>query len=906
MANNPDDPFKKQLNSLQTIFRNDLLSEIDKRQWPDRIDYVASKVTVEGEYTVGMQSNSGPKKISSRRDLDRAASELYIQAIAELTGNQRFETVLSDDFRIAQLLLQFSELRHGLSNTETDVPPGEVLGRLITRNVKRTSTSDEQLTAAHELYTEATTPRELISELSSVPELAEAVETALPDTSEELTLTEQLAEVDLTTRLWDHQREALQHWIREGMNGYVNMATATGKTVLGLAAAAYAVDSGSLHPADRREIETGFDGGLPDAGRSRSDDVLIVTTDNLLGVQWSRLFQEHCHTPPEYTQIEDGSIELPWGTIDIRSANDIHITEADPEAYRLAIFDEVHNYSGAGWGAILNRFIESSCSVLALTGSATEEFESHIEDADQSFPQVGDPYTHREAISDGIVPDFSWTLAFTQVQDNKHLDDLRTGAEKIPQLVEYNSDGLKVPRPGSDLSRTNAKMQGEVAGKYETGTALAKTFRSIGMGPEAPTAELEQVANSLRNRTIQRLNLKTATDRSVELTRDAVSNERPVLILTQSHGESEQLSKQLGEVSSETVIKTIRRDQSADEQDDIIQQFDAADTSKKVLIADGKRIGQGIDIHSIEVGINIAQPGSGANTTLVQRLGRLLRDANGKETVEFYHLLGVQPKETVLPPDGESFVTNVASFFEQAVLPDTDGVLKPPGTMIDSESVAQSILTLEKTGVTRINASKQQSQMETAYISAIETTNKNGPAAVTQLEEKVTTEMDMSQRTVGDEDAGTETTITREVDIDPVLIGLIQEAVESTELSPESQSDVLKTALRPFLKEVATGKVEPETFASNSTCEIEFSADSTFEILLKRTSKRDSAVDSSDELVKRALFTYLDIDPADNTLNIPDYEELRLPIEAVLEDDRYPCETPGDVVEAALRNQFDI
>ncbi len=383
---------------------------------------------------------------------------------------------------------------------------------------------------------------------------------------------------------------------------------------------------------------------------------------------------------------------------------------------------------------------------------------------------------------------------------------------------------------------------------------------------------------------------------------DAVSNERPVLILTQSHGESEQLSKQLEEVSSETVIKTIRRDQSADEQDDIIQQFDAADTSKKVLIADGQRIGQGIDIHSIEVGINIAQPGSGANTTLVQRLGRLLRDANGKETVEFYHLPGVQPKETVLPPDGESFVTNVASFFEQAVLPDTDGVLKPPGTMIDSESVAQSILTLEKTGVARINASKQQSQMETAYISVIETTSKKSPAAVTQLEEKVTTEMDMSQRTVGDEDAGTETTMTREVDIDPVLIGLIQEAVESTESTPESQSDMLKAALRPFLKEVATGKVEPETFASNSTCEIEFSADSTFKILLKRTSERDSAVDSSDELVKRALFTYVDIDPADNTLNIPDYEELRLPIEAVLEDDRYPCETPGDVIEAALRN----
>lgn len=588
MANNPGDPFENQLNSSQTKFRNDLLSGIDKRQWPDRIDYVASKVAVGGEYIIGIQSNSGPERINSEWDLDKAASELYIQGIAEITGKRRFKSVLSNDFRIAQLLIEFSELRHGLRNTETGIPPGEVLGRLITRNVKRTSVSDEQLTAAHELYSEATTPRELISELSSVPELAGAVENALPDTSEALTLAEQLAEVDLTTRLWDHQREALEDWIWEGMNGYVNMATATGKTVLGLAAMAYAVDSGSLHPADKKDIKSEFDEGLPDAERTRSDDVLIVTTDKLLGVQWSRLFQEHCHTPPEYTQIQDGSIELPWGTVDIRSVYDIE--RVDPETYRLAIFDEVHNYSsGTGWGAILTRFIESSCSVLALTGSVTEEFESQVEDTDQPFPRVGDPYTHSEAISDGIVPDFSWTLAFTQVQDDEHLDDLRTGAEKIPQVVEYEADGIKVPTPISGPSGTELR---EVAGEYETGIALAKALRGIGDGPEAPTADLEQVANTLSNRTIHRLNLKTATDKAVELARDAVSNGRPVLILTRSHGESEQLSKQLEAISSKAVIKTIRQDQSAGEQDDTIQQFDTADTVKKVLIADGNELGR--------------------------------------------------------------------------------------------------------------------------------------------------------------------------------------------------------------------------------------------------------------------------------------------------------------------------
>lgn len=284
----------------------------------------------------------------------------------------------------------------------------------------------------------------------------------------------------------------------------------------------------------------------------------------------------------------------------------------------------------------------------------------------------------------------------------------------------------------------------------------------------------------------------------------------------------------------------------------------------------------------------------------------MLRDAEGKDTVKFYHLLGVQPAETVLPPDGESFVTNVASFFEQAVLPDTDGVLKPPGTMINTEAVGQSISVLEQTGVTRINASKQQSQMETAYINAIETTSEDSLPAVTQLEDEVTAKIDMSQRTIDGEDAGTETTMTREVDVDPVLIALMQKVVESTESTPESQRDVLRTTLRPFLKEVATGKVKPETFDSSSTRNIELSADSTLEILLKETAQRDSAVDSTNELVKQALFTYLDVDPADNTLDIPNYEEFRLSIEAVLEDDQYPCESPGDVVEVALRNQFNI
>jgi hypothetical protein len=305
MGNDPLDPFESQLNSLKHKFEHDLLSKIDKQRWPDRIDYVASKIVEKNRYTVGINTDSGPERIGSAADLDEAASDHYVDGIVALTGNHRFRSALPDEFRLGQLLVQFTELRRGLEKTQTDIPPGEILGRLITRNLKRTS-SEDQLQAAQELHTESATPRELLSDISSVPALAKAVDAALPSTAEGPRLTQQLAEVSLTTRLWDHQRDALEEWLRGDMNGYADMATATGKTVLGLAAVAYIVEAGSLHPTDKSALESGFDEPLPKPDRNRPDDVLIVTTDDLLAVQWSRLFQEHCHTPPEYTQPEDG------------------------------------------------------------------------------------------------------------------------------------------------------------------------------------------------------------------------------------------------------------------------------------------------------------------------------------------------------------------------------------------------------------------------------------------------------------------------------------------------------------------------------------------------------------------------------------------------------------------------
>lgn len=958
MANDHQDPFETQINQLQHKFKQDILSGIKKQRWPDRIDYVATKLAVENRYVVGIDSSSGSEQISSGRQLDKAASDHYLDGIVALTDDYRRRSTLPDDFRLGQLLVEFSKLRHGLDKTETEIPPGEVLGRLITRNIKRNSAGGEAQ-AAHELHTESSTPRELVSELTAVPELADSVEGALPDKYGDQTLAEQLAEVNLTTQLWAHQLEALSEWLRNDMHGYVDMATATGKTVLGLAAVAHMVDAGSLHPHDEERLQEILEGNIPEPDRDRPDDVLIVTTDDLLGVQWARLFREHCHTPPEYTRVENNSIKLPWGTIDIRAAS--AVTELNPSDYRLAIFDEVHNYSSeSGWGDILTNFIESPCPVLALTGSVTEEFEFRVKHADQEFPRLGEPYTHKKALRDGIIPDFSWTLTFTRVQEDSNLEELKDGAQTIPDIVDYRSDFLNVSESTLEekQSKLDLEQRQKISGTYETGSELANQLRDVGEGPEGPTDLLEKVANGLSNRTIHRLNLSTETTIALDLAQKALSEGSPVLILTRSYEEAKELWQELYDRHSDRKIVKLKRDQTPKQQDKRIQDFDEAETEKKALIAPGKRIGQGKDIQSVEVGINIAQPGSGANTTLVQRLGRLLRKSGGKESVEFYHVLGVQPSDTVLPPDGESFITNVVSFFGEAIAPDTDGMLKPPSVSIESDNVAHSVATLEQTGVYRVAASEQSSQLEDVYADRIRSTGDESTEPVIKtdwFEEAFDLEVtDHAKETEEDQnkiikdsrtkkenrdtnvdesgvdkrmeeteiergedqqkispieqesESGSENKDGRSVTIDPTLVALIDATVKNPDTSHETRGEVVTEVVRSFLKNIIAKDVGPDKFTTDSKRQIEFSSDPTLERFLEERLTNKSFPDSIDELVKEAIYSYTGIDTDEETLHVKQFSEFQLPIEAVIEDEQYPCETPDEVIQVALEDYFEI
>lgn len=708
--------------SEERALKQDVLGNVETSAYPARLDWLASYLDRNGDYLLNPQQTN--EELITNYTFPKTATDPYVEGLRSLVGRTGSVSELDDTIPVGSVVKEYTALVNGLEKVgRDDVAPGEVLSRLVVRDLQRQSVKMHRL--AEDFTPDARTPRELLQQLATEPEMAGIVGDLIEGTEDAQSLPERLGRVQLATPLWDHQRRGLAEWLRHEGNGYVDMATATGKTVLGLAAVGYCTESGSLHPEDSDWLADQFEGEPPAVGNTSADDILIVTTDDLLGAQWSRLFEHHCHTPPEYTQVVDGSISLPWGNIEIRAANGV--SGLDPSEYRLAIFDEVHNYSqSGGWGDELTRFAESGCPVLALTGSETPALESIAVESASAFGEVFE-YGHDEALADGVIPDFEWTLTFVPVDENTSstLGSLSRTADAFRNTVDAEPNALSLT--DETLSGLDTDQREVLSEGFETPTRLAATLRDAGTDGRAPTPELETLAGGLAGRRTHWWNLRPGFDPVEERVVESMAEDRPTLVLTQSYPEATALAKRLdGHVGAETVTR-LDQDSDAERQAETIREFDERPTDRKVLIAPGNRIGTGIDIRTVSVGINLARPGTGVNATLVQRLGRLLRNVEGTETVEFYHVLGLPPREAIVPFDGSDFIEDVAEFFAQVELPSTDGMTKLPDVDV-TDAARETVVSLERAGANWHSQTTSLGRVEQSYVDAIRSGEYGSPA----------------------------------------------------------------------------------------------------------------------------------------------------------------------------------
>lgn len=468
-----------------------------------------------------------------------------------------------------------------------------------------------------------------------------------------------LDEPRLQVPLWKHQRRALAAWTAADSRGYVDMATATGKTVLGLAT--IATRYGRLHPDD--------DGLVPSHRPSGRERVLVVAPNDLLLEQWRIAFDEHLDVPPERTRGDD--VDLSWGTVSFRTPTALRDQSAS--GYDLVILDEVHHYASAtGWGTLLGRF---TGPVLALTGSL-EPASTLQRRLEREFGQPLYEYTIAEARRDGVIPEFSWTVVYTDVEgDASDYNDItRRCLEEFDWFERGLEDGSLVvgsDRPLATFADVRRYAQTSEGSRLRSRSERFKRFTS-----------------ALFARHTMAWNLSPSIESIVALVDRHPSD--AVLVLVKDNAQVTAVAARLREHGDRLVF-------AADQQIDSVtlasrlRRFDNAD-EPAILVGTGGLLGEGTDIQRVSVAINMAT--GSVNASLVQRLGRVLRNPTGDKHAVFYNVVSVPDEPGLaLIEDGVRLVMDAAQYVEFGEQFD-----RPPVFEAATDAVGDRVRQLEHAG----------------------------------------------------------------------------------------------------------------------------------------------------------------------------------------------------------------
>ncbi len=613
---------------LQDSFLDDRPSS----QWPSYLDEVA----------VDIQTGIG----IGDTDLDKfnfpeEAGPLYRQGmVATASEYSDLPAVVKQDVtgkELGQLVYLLNQLSYEIGKSETGL---DDIQRAIT------AVLEKLLTDAHgrvnpQLGGGTNSTADILIQLFSDPVVAEQASDILEKFEDTYNqgLLAKLDEPQMMTPLWDHQRDALRSWAESNCRGYANMATATGKTVLGLAA--IALRYGGLHPLDE-DIDR-----LEEPRNDRKANVLIVAHNDLILEQWRREFDRHLNIPEDRTRGSN-DVELSWGRIHFRTAQSL--LNRDHIEYDLVILDEAHHYAnGSGWGQLLKSFEND---ILALSGSVDEgkEADSRLRDRlDSTIGQEIKHYSITDAQRDGVIPTFDWRVEYAPTGD--------TGGEfvEITEKAAVSFDKFQKQLEDGTLdieSDRHLRTHDDVRRFSHT---------SEGKELKQENDDFKELVTTLFSRRTQRWNQSPQLDvvvSTVKRYRDS-----KVVVLTNNNSQIDRLDELLStfdEIQSERVY-TVYGTDSSTEQRDIVDSFD--ETGKEgVLIGTGDLIGEGVDMQHADVGINMST--GSVNKELIQRIGRVLRNPDGDKQATFVDLVGIpaEQKSQIPEEDGQSLIEDAQQF----------------------------------------------------------------------------------------------------------------------------------------------------------------------------------------------------------------------------------------------------
>lgn len=709
-----NDPFQSWTeNTPAEQFKNDRLDResIDVTQYPAQVDRAA--VDIMRDIAVGETGDvTDIGGTVDKWNFDEATGQFYVEGLTAIAGP---DSTLAENLAeynentIGQLAFQLNSLRHTLQTTgeqmDIDRALEAILEKKATVAIERSLKPGGNAGAGLRPLRDTDSVSDLTARLFSDPRVdayAQVfVNLVLEEDADRDELVTQLDEARMTTPLWNHQREALKRWHENNQSGYVDMATATGKTVLGLAA--LALRYGSLHPTDTTMAEAlTMSDDAPDV--PDQPKVLVVAGNKLLLDQWRAELDEHLNIPSaRTTPVEDSdhqTIELEWGEIEFRTAPSLLSTD-EFSRYDLVILDEAHRYSrgraeGRGWGDLFTDLTDGAHAVLALSGSIDSGWtgDSTAKSALEDHLTQCYKFDVAKARQEGVIADFSWQIRYLPVTGDQ-VDRLKSQT----RITTANYDSASGTLDAANLNVSEADLPEEVV-DYDELRSFVQS--NDGSSLRSESTAFDAFASALLARKPLRWNTSPDTDAIAALVAKHAPDQKTV-VLVRSYEASKNLEDVLTEQYGLDRNDIVTFTNSSEDRLEKVEQFNEG--HRGVIIGPGDLLGTGVDMPDAEVAVNVSS--GGVNASLVQRIGRVLRNPTGEKDAQFYHLvaqpLDVDAIDAV--EDGGKLLERAAEF---RALGET---FRETPTFRAHDDVASTLVRLENSGVTLLERIDEENRL---------------------------------------------------------------------------------------------------------------------------------------------------------------------------------------------------
>lgn len=410
--------------------------------------------------------------------------------------------------------------------------------------------------------------------------------------------------------LWDHQKKALEAWFRSGGKGILEMATATGKTMVGLAVAEKLF---TLHGSLR---------------------VLVLAHSRALLDQWRREIIEKMGFVGD--PGGDYKNSLNYEDRFVIEFNTLQKVYKNPGVYAtdFLVVDEVHH----GAGLQFRRALEVPCR-WKMGLSATVEGAERGQVLDRHLGKTVYTLTLKEAREQGIVPDFKLHVhrTFLDLAEDAEFQEI---SEHIRKLLNYIN--------ANDQKRIYV-LSGHRFSRFESLGDFVKLMKNSRYSEADVPEEWQKLIGLVYRRRLIIHRSSPKMEQAVRLIK-RLGNQKKCVVFSMDIETCEQIYRSV----KDTV--NAYRVHSGLHQNDVRHSLKAfRNCTAGVLIAP-KMLDEGIDVPDAEIGINVAS--AKTRLQLVQRMGRILRKRPGKQPV-FHHFVAL-PRNFIAAEDSFSYMSDLA------------------------------------------------------------------------------------------------------------------------------------------------------------------------------------------------------------------------------------------------------